>query len=86
MIDGAVYQLLQKIGLINGHLVMWCGNGGSAADAQHFSTELVVRYQLDRRALRSLCLSSDISLITAIANDLAMSISFLVSLKLLQGL
>ena len=68
----AVFQLL-KSRLSLGHLVMWCGNGGSAADAQHFSTELVVRYKRNRRALKSICLSSDPCLITAIANDFGFS-------------
>lgn len=46
-----------------------CGNGGSAADAAHFATELVVRFVKDRRAYPAICLASDGVLLTAAAND-----------------
>ena len=46
-----------------------CGNGGSAADAAHFATELVVRFAKDRRAQPAICLASDGGLLTAAAND-----------------
>lgn len=46
-----------------------CGNGGSAAEAAHFSTELVGRYQKNRASLPSIALSSDGSLVTCIGND-----------------
>ena len=46
-----------------------CGNGGSAADAQHISAELVGRFLLERRALNVICLSSNTSIITAWGND-----------------
>jgi phosphoheptose isomerase len=45
------------------------GNGGSAADAQHFATELVVRFERQRRAFPALALSTDTSVLTAAAND-----------------
>jgi D-sedoheptulose 7-phosphate isomerase len=45
------------------------GNGGSAADAQHFACELVVRFQRDRRAVAAIALSTDTSILTAVAND-----------------
>ncbi len=45
------------------------GNGGSAADAQHFATELVVRFERERRAFAALALSTDTSVLTAIGND-----------------
>jgi D-sedoheptulose 7-phosphate isomerase len=48
---------------------LWCGNGGSAADAQHLSAELVGRYLVDRPPLPSLALHTDTSALTAIAND-----------------
>jgi D-sedoheptulose 7-phosphate isomerase len=48
---------------------MFCGNGGSAADAQHLATEYVVRFQDDRRPLPALALTTDTSLLTAAAND-----------------
>ncbi len=51
--------------------ILWCGNGGSAGQAQHLSTELVVRLAptRNRRALASIALSTDTSLLTACAND-----------------
>jgi D-sedoheptulose 7-phosphate isomerase len=52
-----------------GHKLMFCGNGGSAADAQHLATEYVVRFQTDRRAFPALALTTDTSLLTAAAND-----------------
>lgn len=54
-----------------GHKVLFCGNGGSAADSQHFATELVVRLSsaFERPALPALALTTDTSLITACAND-----------------
>lgn len=49
--------------------VMFCGNGGSAADAQHLSAELMGRFLIDREPLPSLSLTVDTSALTAIAND-----------------
>ena len=51
------------------HKVIWCGNGGSAADAQHLSAELVGRFLIDRPPLPSLALHTDTSALTAIGND-----------------
>lgn len=56
--------------LAGGRKLMFCGNGGSAADAQHLATEYVVRFQRDRRPLPALALTTDTSLLTAAANDL----------------
>jgi D-sedoheptulose 7-phosphate isomerase len=53
----------------NGHKLLFFGNGGSAADAQHFATELVVRYQANRPAISALALTTDTSALTAIGND-----------------
>ena len=55
--------------LLAGGSVFWLGNGGSAADAQHLSAELVGRYRLDRAPLSSFALTVDTSALTAIAND-----------------
>jgi D-sedoheptulose 7-phosphate isomerase len=55
--------------LLEGHKILWCGNGGSAADAQHLAAELMGRFRSDRRALPSLALTADTSVLTAIAND-----------------
>lgn len=52
-----------------GGTLFFCGNGGSAADAQHVATEYVVRYARARRPLRALALTTDTSLLTAAAND-----------------
>lgn len=50
--------------------IFFCGNGGSAADAQHLATEYVVRFRRNRRPLRAIALTTDTSLLTAAANDL----------------
>ena len=52
-----------------GNKLLICGNGGSAADASHFATELVVRFAKDRRALPAICLTSDSGILTAAGND-----------------
>jgi D-sedoheptulose 7-phosphate isomerase len=53
-----------------------CGNGGSAAEAQHFSTELVGRYFKNRRSLPAIALNADGSLVTCIANDYGFEFAF----------
>ena len=53
-----------------GGTLFFCGNGGSAADAQHLATEYVVRYMRKRRALPAIALTTDTSLLTAAGNDL----------------
>ena len=53
-----------------GGTLFFCGNGGSAADAQHIATEYVVRYSASRRPLAAVALTTDSSLLTAAANDL----------------
>ncbi|HJS73575.1 MAG TPA: D-sedoheptulose 7-phosphate isomerase [Vicinamibacteria bacterium] len=52
-----------------GKKILVFGNGGSAADAQHFSAELVNRFRMDRRALPAIALTTDTSILTSIAND-----------------
>ncbi|PKL89347.1 MAG: phosphoheptose isomerase [Ignavibacteriae bacterium HGW-Ignavibacteriae-2] len=56
----------------NGHKILFCGNGGSAADAQHLSTELVIRlsHDIKRPAIPALSLTTDTSLLTAGGNDI----------------
>ncbi len=56
--------------LRRGGTLLFAGNGGSAADAQHLATEYVVRYQTQRPALRAVALTTDTSLLTAAANDM----------------
>lgn len=55
--------------LRQGHKVLLCGNGGSAADAQHIAAELVGRYERQRRAWPAIALTTDTSALTAISND-----------------
>ena len=55
--------------LKSGGKIIFCGNGGSAAQAQHLAAELVGRYKLERRAMAALSLTVDTSNITAIGND-----------------
>ncbi len=55
--------------LSNGNKIIIFGNGGSAADAQHFAAEIVGRYKVDRRGLPAISLATDTSALTAIAND-----------------
>jgi len=56
--------------------LFFCGNGGSAADAQHLATEYVVRYMRDRRPYPAVALTTDTSLLTAAANDLGFEMVF----------
>lgn len=55
--------------LLNEHKILTCGNGGSAADAQHFSSELLNRFEMERPGLPGFALTTDASTITSIAND-----------------
>ena len=55
--------------LVNDVKVLACGNGGSAADAQHFAAELVGRFEMERMGLAGIALTTDTSALTAIAND-----------------
>ncbi|TDF34738.1 phosphoheptose isomerase [Alteromonadaceae bacterium M269] len=61
--------LLMVEALIRGNKILSCGNGGSAGDAQHFSSELLNRYERDRPSLPAMALTTDSSTITSIAND-----------------
>ena len=55
--------------LKNGNNILLCGNGGSAADAQHIAAELTGRYKSDRRGLPAISLTTDTSALTSIGND-----------------
>jgi len=61
---GALFSALENNGK-----VLACGNGGSAAEAQHFSAELVGRFERDRPGLAAIALTTDSSILTAVAND-----------------
>lgn len=55
--------------LLENHKILACGNGGSAADAQHFAAEMVNRFETERPSLPAMALTTDTSLLTSIAND-----------------
>jgi D-sedoheptulose 7-phosphate isomerase len=55
--------------LLAGGKIMACGNGGSAGDAQHFAAELIGRFEAERQELAALALTTDSSILTAVAND-----------------
>jgi len=55
--------------IFEGKKVLWCGNGGSAADSQHLAAELMGRFRRERRGLPSIALTTDTSILTAIGND-----------------
>lgn len=59
--------------LLKGQKILTCGNGGSAGDAQHFSAELLGRFERERPELPAIALTTDSSTLTAIANDYAYS-------------
>lgn len=65
----ALAAVLMKVALAAGHKIMFCGNGGSAADAQHWAAEIVGRFQKERKGLPAIALTVDTSILTAIAND-----------------
>jgi len=60
---------LMTTALLSDHKVMACGNGGSAADAQHFAAELLNRFERERPPLAAVALTTDTSTLTSIAND-----------------
>lgn len=64
------------LGLGGGHKILSCGNGGSAADAQHFAAELTGRFERERRGLPAIALTTDSSALTAIANDYSYEVVF----------
>lgn len=63
----AIDLMVQAI--IQGKKIICCGNGGSAADAQHFVAELVNRFEIERPPLAAIALTTDSSIITSVAND-----------------
>lgn len=69
--SGFIEDLARRIitALESGKKIIFFGNGGSAADAQHLAAEFVVRYRRNRRALPALALSTDTSILTASGND-----------------
>ena len=62
--------------LQNGGKILLCGNGGSAADAQHLAAEFVNRFLVDRRPLPAVALTTDTSILTAVGNDFGFDLVF----------
>lgn len=58
-----------KAALARGNKVLFCGNGGSAADSQHLAAEFVGRFQKERKGLPAIALTVDTSILTAVGND-----------------
>ena len=62
---------IMSTSLLEGGKILSCGNGGSAADAQHFSSELLNRFEMERPGLAAMALTTDSSTLTSISNDYA---------------
>ncbi|HEX5801395.1 MAG TPA: phosphoheptose isomerase [Azospira sp.] len=62
--------------LVNDGKILACGNGGSAGDAQHFAAELVGRFEAERQELAAIALTTDSSILTAVANDYSFNVVF----------
>jgi D-sedoheptulose 7-phosphate isomerase len=75
---GEAERLAQEIvrALRGGHKVVTFGNGGSAADAQHFAAELVGRFEKERAALSAMALTTDTSILTSLGNDYAFDVVY----------
>lgn len=71
----AAVQLISQSLLAEGKILA-CGNGGSAADAQHFASELINRFEMERPGLAAVALTTDTSALTSIANDYDFSVIF----------
>tara|TARA_Y100000766_G_C18593104_1_gene452844 strand:- start:14 stop:619 length:606 start_codon:yes stop_codon:yes gene_type:complete len=69
--------------IVNGKKIIFFGNGGSAADAQHLSTELTVRFCKDRKSIPAISLVTDTSTLSAIGNDMGFELIFLRQLEAL---
>jgi D-sedoheptulose 7-phosphate isomerase len=55
--------------ILGGKKILWCGNGGSAADSQHLAAEFVGRFRRERKGLPSISMTTDTSILTSVAND-----------------
>jgi len=88
--EGFAPLVLQAVAVVcerlrRGGTVFLCGNGGSAADAQHLAGELEGRFAYDRPPLRAVCLNCNVSTLTAIGNDYAFDAVFSRPLEALAG-
>ena len=70
-LEGVILRAVEawNAALTSGRKVIFCGNGGSAADAQHLAAELVGRFERERPELAAIALTTDSSILTAVAND-----------------
>lgn len=77
-LEPAMAEIAEAIAraVAQGHTIFACGNGGSAAMAQHFTSELVGRFQRERRSLPSVCFNSDTSVLTCLVNDYGIEAMF----------
>ncbi len=73
-IEAVVDLVVEALG--KGRKLLIMGNGGSAADAQHFAAEIVGRFKLERRALPAIALTTDTSILTAVGNDYGFDLVF----------
>jgi D-sedoheptulose 7-phosphate isomerase len=73
-IASAAVKIIQSLKL--GGAIFWCGNGGSASDSQHLNAELIGRFEKDRPPLKSVALTTDTSVITALSNDYSYDLIF----------
>ena len=88
--DELVPKIAQVADLIinayaQGRKLLLCGNGGSAADAQHIAAELVGRFKKERRGLPAIALTTDTSIMTAVANDYGYDVLFSRQIEALGG-
>jgi D-sedoheptulose 7-phosphate isomerase len=67
LLQGIAEEVTRAI--LAGKKILWCGNGGSAADSQHLAAELMGRFRQERCALPSIALTTDTSILTAVGND-----------------
>jgi D-sedoheptulose 7-phosphate isomerase len=80
-LDGISPEIIRAAELIittlrEGNKILLCGNGGSAADAQHFAAEIVGRFEKERKALSAISLTTDTSVLTALGNDYGYDLIF----------
>lgn len=84
--DILAFAELCRSALSYGNTIFFMGNGGSAADSQHLAAELVGRFQLDRRGLAAVALTTDTSILTAVGNDFGFEQVFARQVEALAGI
>jgi len=83
MVHGIADRLLEVVE--QGGKILWCGNGGSAADSQHMAAELVGRYKRERTPIASIAITTDTSALTCIGNDYSYDATFSRQVEALCG-